>query len=542
MIRNFSGRPASAAPMGLRVIAILILLPVIAIPVALMMDAVREPEFGAGAIRTGRLAELALRSLGLAAVVAAAASALGLALAWLVERTDLPGRRFFSVLCAVPIAVPSYVMALTWIFTFGPGGLVTPLSGSWIYGFGGAAVVLTILTAPYVFLPVSVALRRLDRGWEEVAISLGKTRWQTFRQISLPMLRAPLISGGLLVALYCLSEFGAVAMLRCDTFTRVIFLSKDNFDTRNTAIFSLALVGLVLGVIALTSFVSHAPPPGRNLRDQEGASPLSLGKWKWPSFAFVGGFVTLGLAVPVAVLSIKAFGAHKVKLPSQFEPLMSAMLNSLGASGLAALVATVLAVPLAYLAVRYRSRLAHTVDRITLTGFGLPGVVVALALIPVALGIDRALRGLTDVAGLVSPPALYQSLALLVLAYVVQFLPHATNAVRASLAQIPHGLFESAILLGKSAWKGFFKVTLPILAPSLLAAFSIVFLTSMRELPASLILSPNNFSTLTTRIWDYWEEAQSREAALFSLVLLVATAGPLLWLKLFPWRNSRDLP
>ena len=139
-------------------------------------------------------------------------------------------------------------------------------------------------------------------------------------------------------------------------------------------------------------------------------------------------------------------------------------------------------------------------------------------------------------------PILYQSWALLILAYIIQFIPHATGGFRSTLLQIPRGIEEAALQLSQSRRRAVWNVLLPLLIPAVIASWSLVFLMSMRELPASLILSPNDFSTLTTCIWDRWEDARTAEASFYSLILLAATALPLWWLRFLPGTGRDEQP
>lgn len=168
-----------------------------------------------------RTLSLVASTVALVGAVSLAATALGVALAWLVVRTDLPFRRVVAVAAALPLVIPSYVVALALIAAFGPGGLLG--QGTWIFGFPGAWAALTLATYPYVYLLVAAALRRMDPALEDAARGLGRSRGQVFRQVTLPVLRPAVGAGGVLVALYSLSDFGVVSLMRFDALTRAIF-------------------------------------------------------------------------------------------------------------------------------------------------------------------------------------------------------------------------------------------------------------------------------------------------------------------------------
>jgi len=197
-------------------------------------SAVAETLFTA---RTGRLLA---RSLGLAAAVTLASALIGVALAWLTVRCDLPGRRGWRVVAALPLAVPSYVGAFAYVSVL-PG----------LTGFRGAWLALTLLSYPYVFLPVSAALERVDPSFEEVSRSLGNNAAATFRLVTLPQLRPAIATGSLLVFLYTLSDFGAVSILRFDSFTRVIYQSyQSSFDRTPAAVLGCLLLAVTLVVVS----------------------------------------------------------------------------------------------------------------------------------------------------------------------------------------------------------------------------------------------------------------------------------------------------
>jgi iron(III) transport system permease protein len=182
--------------------------------------------------------------VGLAAVVTAASVAVAVPLAWLTARTDLPGRRAWAVLAALPLVIPSYVGGFVLVSMFGPRGLLqdalAPLGVERlpeIYGLPGAALALTLFSYPYVLLTVRGALRGMDPALEEASRSLGSGGWATFFRVTLPQLRPAIVAGALLVALYSLSDFGAVSLLQFDSFSREIYTQyRSAFDRTPAAI------------------------------------------------------------------------------------------------------------------------------------------------------------------------------------------------------------------------------------------------------------------------------------------------------------------
>jgi len=257
------GRPARAAPGTLRRVPPALLVPAaVAALLALAPIGYLVVRAGEGGLETvlrvlsrPRTLELAVRSLGLAAVVTALCVLVGVSLAWLVVRTDLPGRRLFGVLAALPLAVPSYVAAYTWVAALPQ-----------VAGFGGAVLVLTLCCYPYVYLPVAAALGRMDPAMEEVALSLGRSRFSVVWR----RLRPAAAAGGLLVALYVLGEFGAVAVVSGKisgvTETLPLYVSKQ-YETFNVSgAYAAAVLLALLGLATL--FAMNLIERGGRKRDQ----------------------------------------------------------------------------------------------------------------------------------------------------------------------------------------------------------------------------------------------------------------------------------
>ena len=458
----------------------------------------------------------------LAAVVGIGGAALGVPLAWLTTRTDLPGRRVWAVLCAVPLVIPTYVGGFAFVAALGPRGMLqsvlAPLGVDRLpelYGLPGAALALTLFTYPYVLLTVRSALLGMDPALEEASRGLGRTPLQTFVRVTLPQLRPAIGAGALLVMLYALSDFGAVSLLRFNSFTRVIYVQyQAAFDRTPAAVLALVLVALTLVVLAV-----EARTRGRARYHRTGGGvrrpvqPAPLGRWRWPATVFCAGVVALALVLPLTVIVY-----WLVRGLAAGEPLRltwTAALNSVRASGMAAVLAACAALPIAVLGVRHRGRLAAALERATYLGYALPGIVVALAL--VFFGIRYA-------------GPLYQTLALLVLAYVVRFLPQAVGATRSSVLQVPPSVEEAARSLGRTGPAVLLTVTAPLVRPGVLAGAALVFLTAMKELPATLLLGPAGYPTLATTIWGAASEAFFARAAAPALLLVLLSGVPLAFL------------
>lgn len=471
------------------------------------------------------LAETLARTVALAAAVTLLANLIALPLAWLTVRSDIPWRRLWTVIAPLPLVIPSYVGAYLFVSALGPRGMLQQglesVAGIQrlpdIYGFTGALIVLTLVTYPYIYLSARAALQRMDPAIEEASRSLGQSAWMTFWRVTLPQLRPALMAGSLLVALYVLRDFGAVSILRYNTFTRVIYIQYQSaFDRTAAALFSLVLVAMTIIVLALEMRSRGRARYHRSAaRAVRPPTIVKLGRWRWPALAFFTAILALALLLPAGILGY--WLVRGIRAGEQIGSLGPALGNSLLAAGLAAGVVLIFALPIATLDVRWPSRWSHLIERISYLGFALPGVVIALAL--VFFG-----------ANYLGP--LYQTLPLLIVAYLVLFLPLATGTIRTALLQVHPRLEESARSLGKRPAQVFTTITLPLIRPGLAAALSLVFLTTMKELPATLILGPYGFKTLATTVWSSVSEAFfARAAAPALLLILVSSISMLLILR-----------
>lgn len=484
---------------------------VVLIPLAYLV--VRTSQYGWAELSTRilsqRTLELAGRSVLLAVVVGAACLIVGVLLAVLVTRTDLPGRRVIAILAALPLAVPSYVAAFTWIS-------VADLwqSTARFDGFAAAALVLTLYTYPYVYLPVAGALVWADRGPEEVARSLGRGPLRTLLSVTLPQVRPAIVGGGLLAVFYVLSDFGAVSILRYETFTRAIFTALNSGFNRLGAV-SLASVLLVLtlGILYLESRTRRTPL-GPRLNTPRPSIAGSLGRFRLPGL--MACLVVLVPALGVPGVSLVRWFTAGVSRPGSLAQVLDAVWGSLSLALAGTIVTVAIALPIGLLIARHPGRLAAALERLAYVAYSLPGVVVGLSL--VSFGIA--------VAG-----PLYQSVWLLALGYATLFLPLAVAGISGAAAQAPRLLEEVGQSLGRSRAQVFLRVTLPLTMPGIGAGAALVFLTIMKELPATLMLRPTGMDTLATRLWSATTGLRYAEAAPYA-ILLVAFAALPMWVLL----------
>jgi iron(III) transport system permease protein len=488
----------------------------------LVAKAIGSP--GIGALVGAGSTWLALwRSLQLAVWVTVLATVLGVGLAWLVQRTDVPARRVLSTLAMVPLVIPSFVGAHAYVSAFAPGGLLAQSLG-WnnlpeVRGLPGAVFVLTLLSYPYVFVPVSASLAAMPPSLEECARLLGHRPLAIVRSIVLPQTASSIVAGASLVFLYAISDFGAVSFVRYDTLTRKIFEAR--LDPVRSVTFSL-----LLGSVALTAAVGSQvlarqfpPLPSAPLR-----RPLRyrLGRARWVAAAGAVVVLTAALAVPVGVMSWWTIrGRTSGGRRSAAVDLMDSTWGSAWIAVVAAALTVVVVMPMAYHLSRRAGWLSGAATTVMDAAFALPGIVIALALVRIFVGTS-----------------FYQSFVPLLVAYVLHFGAQALGAERVALARLSPRMREAAQMLGAGRWSRFRAIELPLIMPGIGAAGGLVLLSVLKELPATLMLRPIGFNTLATRINGTAEEALLIDAGELSLVL-IALSGVLSYL-LVVRRIGRD--
>ena len=465
------------------------------------------------------------QSLRLGVAVAVSAAVVGTGLAWLTVRSDIPGRRVWQLLAPLPLVFPSFVGATALLAGFASGGLMEELLTPFgietlpdMRGFRGAWLVLTLFTYPYVYLPVAARMASLPPSLEESARLLGRSPLGVFRTVVLPQASSAVWAGSLLVFLYAISDFGAVTLLGYDTLTEQIFADK-LFDQPRAMGLSLVLGGVALIVVIAERSLDRRRRRVEVVRSRE-SLVVPLGRWRWPAVAVVTGFLGNALVGPVAVLGFWAWrgmtaDSASVGLATDMGDLVGPTLRSAGAGLITAAIAIVVVLPLAWTISRYRSRVAWAANSMVVAGFALPGVVIALSLVFWAIDAPLISRW-------------YQTLPLLIIAYVLHFGAQATRAAQVAVDAVPRRLGDAAATLGAGRPRRFFSVEIPLMTPGLLAGAGLVMLSTMKELPATLLLAPIGFDTLATEIWGAGDRGALSQGALASL-MLVALSAVLTW-------------
>lgn len=421
---------------------------------------------------------------------------IGVPLAFLTAYVQMPFKRFWLILLAAPLALPSYIGAFAMYFSFGRGGEIEnilgfstpPISGLW-----GSALVMSLYTYPFVMMTTRSSLLSLDASLVNAARTLGLSLGASLWRVVLPRVVNSVAAGALLAALYALSDFGTPAIMGFDTFTRVIFVEYNAFGLSQAAMLSLQLMVIVGLILFVESRIGGAQErPGKH---------LSLFPARWQRNLML--LATMPVVFMAIVLPLAIFTLWLVREGTGgFE--LSYAWNSAHASFIAAIVAVLLAIPVAHAAIAGKA--GRFMERITYFGFGVPGIVMGTALVYV---------------GLKYLPALYQTLSLLVMAYVLRFIPLAVGSVRSTAENIDSGLVKAARVLGASPREAFIRVTLPLTLRGMIAGAALVFLEAMRELPATLMLGPTGFETLATYMWRVYEAGYFGRAAVPGLLLVL---------------------
>lgn len=496
--RRTAPRPAAGAPPWLLVVSALCA-SVAAIPLVYLV--VRAADAGLAelvdTLLRERVLRLTLNSVGLAVAVTASCLVLGTAVAWVISRIRMPGGPTWLLVAALPLAVPSYLAAYGWMVAI-PS----------FNGFFASWLVMTAVCLPYVALPVAAALRGASGDLEAVARTLGSGPVGAFRAATWPRVRPAATAGALLVALYTLSDFGAVSMLRFQTLTWGINSAYGASFDRNQA----ALLALVLVVLALTVVAGERKTRGQVTATATRTVPMRTVRLRWlPVVAVVVLASPVGgVIVPVGGLVSKLIEAETIQgidVPRLFGAIGTTLVLSVAG----ALVAVILALPIAVLAARYRGRIVNAIESVGYLGHALPGIVVGLSLVFFSLAVL---------------PTLYQTVVMLVFAYCVLFMSKAIGSARSGLAAVPEGLIDVSRSLGLSPLATWWRVTGRIAAPAIGVGALLVGIAIMKELPATLLLRPTGISTLAVELWNRTAVLEFGSAAPYAAALVLLAAVP----------------
>ncbi len=441
-----------------------------------------------------RMGELVVNTLMLEAFSLPLSIVLAVSFAWLVERTDLPGRHVWSWLAVTPLAIPSFVHSYAWMST----------APSW-HGLWPAVFISVLAYFPFLYLPVAAQLRRLDPAIEDVAAALGHTPTSIFFRVVLPQLRLAICGGSLLIGLHLLAEYGLYAMVRFDTLTTAIL---DQFQSSyNGPAANMTAGVLVVGCLFLLGLEALVRGTERYARVGSGAPRMRvrsrLGSWKIACALFLLVVMALAVGVPIVTLGRwLGIGGLAVWLHGN---IGFALVETLLFAVAGGIITTVVVAPMAWLSIRSPGRLSRFLETCHYYSGSLPGVVVALALVTVTVRIALPL---------------YQTVATVLVAYVLLFLPRALVGLRSSIAQAPVELEFAAMALGRMPYRAVWEITCRLAAPGAAASMALVALGITTELTATLMLAPNGTRTLATEFWSLSSELDYSAAAPYALAMV----------------------
>ncbi|AKO46090.1 ABC transporter permease [[Haemophilus] ducreyi] len=460
-----------------------------------------------------RMWELLSNTLVLMVAVTCIAVVIGVFFAFCFERYQFWGKSFFITTMALPLCIPAFVSCFTWI------SLTFKVEGMW-----GAIMIMSLNAFPLVYLPVSARLKRLDKNLEEISLSLGKSKMHTFWYVTLPQLKPAIGASILLIALHMLIEFGAVSILNYPIFTTAIFQEYEmSFNNATAALLSSILVSICLLVVW-----AEMKLRGQNILYHTSKGVLrpypvkQLTRWQQlPLILCLLTVFGLSIVIPFMILFYWLIvGNSKSKL-NDVMLLLESLLNSLFISALGAILTVLCALPLVWAAVRYKNHFTIWLERIPYLLHAVPGIVIGLSLVFFSINFT---------------PAIYQTFLLVIFAYFMLYLPMAQTTLRTSIEQVAVNLEKIAQSLGKSAFFVFSTVTLPAILSGITAAFALVFLNLMKELTATLLLTPSDLRTLSIGVWEFTSDAQYAAAAPYAFLLIIFSGIPVFLLKKYAFK------
>jgi len=464
-------------------------------------------------------------------------TALGVSLAWLTSLCEFPGRRWLDWALMLPFAIPAYVLAFVFVGLLDFAGPVQSLLRDWFgSGFrlprvrstGGVIIVLVLVFYPYVYLLARNAFLAQGKGLMEAARVLGQSPWQAFWRVALPMAR-PAIGAGLALAIMeTLADFGAVSVFNFDTFTTAIYKTWYGFYslTSATQLASLLLLAVMLVLYGERRARGAARPANERPRVKalyhlKGGQALAASAWCGLVFA-------CGFVIPVVQLLVWFWQRGRFDLDERYTALI---LHTVYLGGMAALITVCVALLLAFARRQAPTRLMRSTVSLANLGYALPGSMLAVAIMLAFSVLDRELViPLSGWLGGAGKPILLGSLSALLLAYLIRFMAVAYGPLENSLARIRPSLPEASRSLGVGGIGLFFRVYLPLLVPGAMSAALLVFVDVLKEMPATLLMRPFGWGTLSVRVFEMTSEGEWARAALPALTLVLVGLLPVILL------------
>ena len=476
-------------------------------------------------------------TLTLVVGVGCGVTVIGVSLAWLTSLCEFPGRRWLDWALMLPFAIPAYVLAFVFVGLLDFAGPVQSLLREWfgsglrlprVRSTGGVIIVLVLVFYPYVYLLARTAFLAQGKGLMEAARMLGQSPWQAFWRVALPVARPAIGAGVALALMETLADFGAVAVFNFDTFTTAIYKTWYGFFSLSSAAQLASLLLLAVMLVLYGERRARGQDHAANERPRGQALYRLSGLKAWLASGWCALVFACAFVVPMLQLVVWCWQRGRFDLDERYRELI---LHTLYLGAMAALITVTVALLLAFARRQAPTPGIRAGVAVANLGYALPGSVLAVSLMLAFSFLDRELVvPLSGWLGGAGRPLLLGSVAALLVAYLVRFIAVAYGPLESSLARIRPSLPEASRSLGVGGPRLFFKVYLPLLLPGTLSAALLVFVDTLKEMPATLLMRPFGWDTLAVRVFEMTSEGEWARASLPALTLVLVGLLPVIGL------------
>jgi iron(III) transport system permease protein len=474
-----------------------------------------------------RQIELFINSLVLSGGTALFSLIIGVPSGFLLSRTDLYFRKYLLWLCLIPLIIPPYIHAITWIYLLGTKGRINMMIGNLfslndfffnsynIYGMKGAILVLTLSYFPVITILTISGLSAMNRELEEAGTIISSD-FYVLRKITLPLILPNIIGGTILVLIFSVLNYGVPSLLRLNTYPVEIFARFSAFyDAKGAVALTLPLMLMTFILTGFQYYCMKDRPYITVGSDTKTPRPFNLGYGKIPAAGFLIVVILLSAVFPIVTLIIESgsLKAYQVAFKTAYPQIVASFVLSATAASLTVMLAFFLS----YTSEKSDWKGRHLIDFFSFIPFAVPGAI---------LGI-----GLIRIWNRPAADFIYESSGIVIFAYIARFSPFAVKAISANLRQIHPHLEEAAALSGVSWIKQILKIVMPLTAPGMTAGWIITFIFCMGELSATLLVIPPGETTLSVRIYTVMHYGAGNLVACLCLMLIVITLIPIFFLR-----------
>lgn len=481
-------------------------------------------------------------TLLLGLLVVLLALAFGVPAAILVTSTNVATRNSLRWLLLLPLAMPAYLVAYLYTDLFDYAGPVQRALRAWFdwhspadYWFfdmrtlPGAAIILALVLFPYVYMLARTAFEHQDQNLLRAARTLGLNQRQSFFKIALPLARPAIAVAASLVLMETLADFATVQYFAVNTLTTAIYDTWVGYGDLPTANALASVLLFFVFLVVVGEQKSRAGQRHQSSRPNSSRSIIKLspvGQVLACSFCWL--LVIFGFLLPLTLLLVMAVEYFDVM---QLNQLIDAGKNSLEVAVYAATITVLFALLFGLYRRLHQDKYRRFPQQIAGLGYAIPGTVLAMAMLATFGPLDHMLNDLAKLLGMARPGLLFSgSIFVIIFAFVVRFSAIANGTIESGIAQIPYSLDLAPASLGVGLPKTLVKVHIPLLKPSLLVAWLLVFVEAMKELPAVLLLRPFNFETLSTQIYQLISDEMLEQGALGAILIVLFGLLPIIWL------------